>query len=233
METKEYIKQWRKNNPEKVKGYHKEYRRKYPEKIREYNKRYYKENSEKINEYGKQWHKDNQERKKRYNKQWHINNKEHLKKYNKQWKKDNSEKLKANSKRFRENNPEYNKLYSRNRRKTDLKFNLNHRMSTAIGTSLRSSKAGRNWESLVGYTLKDLIKRLGKTTPKNYTWDDVLSGKLHIDHEIPISAFNFTKTSHTDFQRCWALSNLQLLPAKENIIKNAKITKPFQLALQI
>ena len=233
MDKEEYEKQWRKDNPEKVRGYKKEYRRKYPERIREYNKKYYKENSEKINEYGKQWHKDNREKRKGYNKQWKKDNLEKHKKYNEQWKKDNSEKLKANSKRFCENNPEYNKLYSRNRGGTDIKFNLNHRMSTAIGTSLRSNKAGRHWEILVGYTCDDLIKRLKQTIPKNNTWDDISSGKLHIDNIIPKSVFNYTKPEHIDFKHCWALKNLQLLPGKENIKKSDNLAKPFQPALKI
>lgn len=36
-----------------------------------------------------------------------------------------------------------------------------------------------------------------------------------------------------DFKRCWALRNLQLLPAKDNLRKNAKIGKPFQPSLGI
>ena len=58
-------------------------------------------------------------------------------------------------------------------------------------------------------------------------------GDWHIDHKIPISAFNFTKPEHEDFKRCWALSNLQPLWAKDNISKNAKLEKHFQPSLAI
>jgi len=34
-------------------------------------------------------------------------------------------------------------------------------------------------------------------------------------------------------KRCWALSNLRLLPAKENMIKHNKLDRPFQPALRI
>ena len=118
-------------------------------------------------------------------------------------------------------------------KKTDLKYNLNRRMKTAIGMSLKGNKAGRHWEDLVGYTLINLIKRLKKTMPKGYTWQDFLEGKLHIDHIIPKNVFNFTKSEHIDFKRCWALNNLQLLPAKENLIKNDKLARPFQPALNM
>ncbi|MBA7551803.1 hypothetical protein ES705_44352 [subsurface metagenome] len=69
--------------------------------------------------------------------------------------------------------------------------------------------------------------------PAGYTWQDFLSGELHIDHIIPISAFNFTKPEHTDFKRAWALENLRLLPAKENMIKHDRLDRPFQPALKI
>jgi len=106
-------------------------------------------------------------------------------------------------------------------------------MGIAIWLSLKGNKAGKHWENLVGYTLKDLVKHLKKTMPKGYNWKDVLNGKLHIDHIIPKSVFNFTKPRHIDFQNCWALSNLQLLPARENMLKHDKLTKPFQPALML
>jgi len=177
---KEYLKQWQKDNPEKVK---------------EHNKQYRKDNSE----YGKQWRKNNPE-------------------YMKQWCK---------------NNPEYINQWHKNKRETDIKYNLNRRISGGIYLSLKNGKAGKHWESLVNYTLTDLIKRLKKTIPGNYTWDNYLAGDLHIDHIIPISAFNFDNSENLDFQNCWALNNLQLLPAKENLIKHNKITRPFQPALQL
>ena len=123
--------------------------------------------------------------------------------------------------------------YLRKRLKTDLKFNLNHNIRRSIWESLKNEKAGRHWEDLIDYTLTDLIKRLNKTMPEGYTWQDYLQGKLQMDHIIPISVFNFSKPEHTDFKRCWALSNLRLLPAKENLRKSNKLDRPFQPALKI
>jgi len=116
-------------------------------------------------------------------------------------------------------NPEYYNQYFKDRGKADLKFNLGHRMRTAINTSLRGCKKGRHWENLVGYTFDDLLKRLNKTMPEGYTWDNYLNSELHIDHIIPISKFNFTTSRDADFKRCWALDNLRLLPAEENLRK--------------
>jgi len=104
-------------------------------------------------------------------------------------------------------------------------------ISSSIRIMLKGNKQGRHWEDLVGYELNDLIKRLKKTIPKGYTWQDYLDSKLHIDHIIPVSVFNFTKPEHLDFKKCWALKNLQLLPAKENLEKHNKLDKPFQPCL--
>lgn len=123
--------------------------------------------------------------------------------------------------------------YGRDRLRRDDKHNLNGRISNVIRSSLKNNRNGRHWEDLVDYTLDDLIKRLKKTMPKNYAWQDFLEGKLHLDHVIPKNAFNFTKLEHADFKKCWALKNLRLLPARENIKKGSKLSKPFQPALEI
>ena len=156
--------------------------------------------------------------------------KEYVKKYREL---DPEKKHAQRCKEWRENDPEKIRDYYENKRKTNLKYNLNYKMRKAIKKSLKGNKAGRTWESLTGYTLTDLKRRLNETMPEGYNWGDYLTARLHIDHIIPISAFNFTKPEHTDFKRCWALNNLRLLPARENIIKWNHLDKPFQPALRI
>lgn len=175
----------------------------------------------------------NKEDKKEYDRKYYKNNLEKIKEDKEQWRKANPEYCKEYCKQWRKDNSEYDKQYYKNKCKLNLKYNLNHRIRTAIYHSLKGNKNGRHWEDLVGYTLNELMKRLEKTLPGGYMWQDYLKGKLHIDHIIPIKVFNFTKAEHIDFKRCWALENLQLLPAKENIIKSNKLTKSFQPALMI
>ena len=52
------------------------------------------------------------------------------------------------------------------------------------------------------------------------TWDDLLKGKIHIDHIIPISYFDLEKIEEQ--QKCFHYTNLQPLWAEENIRKNRK-----------
>jgi hypothetical protein len=175
-----------------------------------------------------------------------VERKLNKKEYMGQWIKDNHQKVLRHRERYREKNHErilktqrekrksdskYDE-WTKNRRRTNLKINLNHKISTAIRLSLRNNKNGRKWEILVGYSLNDLIEKLEKAMPKGYTWQDYLEGRLHIDHIIPKSVFNFNKSEHTDFRKCWALDNLRLLPAKENRVKHNKLKRSFQPAFK-
>jgi len=109
---------------------------------------------------------------------------------------------------------------------------INHSIGSRMRSSIKENKKGHHWESLVGYTLEDLIKHFKKTLPEGVTWDGYVTnmGDYHIDHKIPIRAFNFEKPSDIDFHRCWSLDNLQILPSIENLKKAAKLDKPFQPA---
>lgn len=119
------------------------------------------------------------------------------------------------------------------RRKIDPKYKLKLCIATVIRQSLNGNKNGRHWESLVGYTLADLKCHLEKQFKPGMTWDNYGRNGWHIDHIIPISAFNFTSPDHLDFKLCWSLSNLQPLWAFENCSKHDKLEKPFQPSLAI
>ena len=206
------------------------YRKLNKEKKAEYNRIYNIVNKEKIAEYNRIYDIVNKEkiadRKNIYN----IVNKEKIAEYNRIYNIVNKEKI-VDRKKIYNASPEV-RLKINKRRNTIPKINLNCRMSSAISHSLKNGKGGKSWLDLVDYTLCDLIKRLKKTLPKGYTWQDFLKKDvLHIDHIIPKSVYNYTKPEHEDFKRCWALENLQLLPAKENKIKGAKLEKEFQQSL--
>lgn len=107
-----------------------------------------------------------------------------------------------------------------NHRQTDPMYRLSHSISGAMWGALHSEKAGRRWEDLVGYTLDDLIRHLEARFQPGMTWDNY--GKWHIDHAIPQSAFSYSSPEDPDFKRCWALSNLEPLWARDNLSKGAR-----------
>lgn len=108
------------------------------------------------------------------------------------------------------------------RMRHDPVYVINQRMRTAIKKALRGKKAGRTWESIVGYSVGDLYAHLERQLPKRMTMSDLFLGRLHIDHIIPKSMFDVTKPE--ELRACWALANLRPLKAKDNLRKNARRT---------
>ena len=120
---------------------------------------------------------------------------------------------------------------------TPAKRKIRKAWSGAIRKALKRNhidKAGRPSDMLAGYSIDAIEKRLKSTLPTGYDWErDFVKGKgvLHIDHIIPVSLFNFKTIDDPGFKQCFALKNLQLLPAIENIQKGAKLEKHFQPSL--
>lgn len=99
-------------------------------------------------------------------------------------------------------------------------------------TLIRGGKGGRKWQDLVGYTIVQLKKHLEKQFEPGMTWGN-RGTEWHIDHIVPVAAFNFETPDDIDFKRCWALTNLRPLWAPDNIKKRDKLEKPFQTSLLV
>ena len=74
--------------------------------------------------------------------------------------------------------------------------------------------------NLLGYTIADLRSHLERQFTKGMTWERFSKGEIHIDHITPQSAFDLTNPD--EWRKCWCLSNLRPLWAKENIAKSNK-----------
>ena len=154
----------------------------------------------------------------------------------------NPERVKTATANWKANNPgkvkeAWQKWYDANGKERDAqrrstpKGKLDRLMSSGIYDGLKSSKAGRKWESLVGYTVDDLMAHLSKLFLPGMTWENHGRYGWHIDHKVPRSAFNYEKPEDIDFKRCWALENLQPLWWRDNLRKHAKIEGCFQPSL--
>jgi hypothetical protein len=123
--------------------------------------------------------------------------------------------------------------YLKRKRREDVQIRLNDRISRAIHHSLKNGKQWYHWEDLVGYTTNDLKWHLEKQFKDGMSWDNYRHDGWHIDHIIPLKAFNFNSCEDIDFKRAWALDNLQPLWGKENMSKGVKLKKPFQPYLDL
>jgi ribosomal protein L14E/L6E/L27E len=195
------------------------WRSKHPEYPKNYGKKYQAENKEKIREHGKIYR---------------ANNKEKLREAFLKWRTENYDKYLLDLKRWRENHKDVARVHNKKanaKRRATAKGALNHRISNLIRLSIKRGNKNCSWVSLVGYSLDELRTHLERTMPDGYSWQDFVDGNLHIDHIIPQSAFNYELPSDVDFKRCWALRNLRLLPAIENIRKYNRVDYPFQPSL--
>lgn len=110
------------------------------------------------------------------------------------------------------------------------KGKIARRMQKVIGSMVVGGKGGISWSSLVGYDSETLKKHLEKKFRSGMTWENYGTA-WHIDHKIPISAFNIHSYLDIDFMKCWSLKNLQPLWARENLLKSGKLEVPFQPSL--
>jgi len=220
---REQCRLWYAENREAVLKKKKEQRKEDPHKANQREKANYQRNKEQIKERSKVYKAANKET---TTKTITAYRKAHKKEINKQAR----DRYAKDPDKYKEKlRQEHKKTYSTERGR------LNKLMSGGIRKSVANGKQGRHWETLVGYTLKDLIEHLKKKLPKGVTWNEYKNNpsKYHIDHIIPKAIFNFSKIEHLDFKKCWALKNLQVLSAKQNQTKHKKLDKPFQPSLAL
>ena len=152
--------------------------------------------------------------------------------YNRKWQQDNSEKVNTAHRKWRKDNPDKVKEWKENnldrlretQRKSDMKIRttpkgkLDNNLGSAICRVLNGVKSGRHWETLVNYTVEDLIKHLEQLFDEKMTWDNYGS-YWDVDHIKPKSLFHYETTDDEEFKQCWALKNLQPLEHIANIKK--------------
>ena len=183
----------------------------------------------------KKWKEDNPEKNRLNGRKYVSRHRAEHNKRGREWHRKNKERSRENSKRWAsvniERKRENYKTWIKEKRATNPSYRLRHSIEVRVYDSLKGNKGGRAWEQLLGYTLEDLRNRLENQFSDGMTWDNY--GKWHLDHRTPISAFNFTDASHVDFQKCWALDNLQPMWATENLRKGAKLNESFQPSLAL
>jgi hypothetical protein len=204
---------------------------------------YYDKNKEEINRKWKIWAIENKDKLNEINKNYRLNNKDKCTLASKKWKDENPDKVKTakiiyrsnpekvelelkSHKIWLKNNPDKVRKYSsnryyKNRDKIDAKINKN--ISKHMWESLKGNKNGWHWESLVGYTLQNLIDHLENLFQHGMNWNNYGFKGWHIDHIIPISLWKFESYEDREFKQCWSLCNLQPLWAKDNLVKGNKL----------
>jgi hypothetical protein len=85
----------------------------------------------------------------------------------------------------------------------------------------RKEKGGSTFSALP-YSPQDLVEHLERQFDEKMNWDNYGS-YWDVDHIYPQSLLPYDSLDHTNFQKCWALDNLQPLEKMENIKKSNKV----------
>ena len=177
---------------EEKKQYNKEYREKNKEKIIEYKKNWYEQNKTEVLNNKKKYKEENKELLKQKNKQYREANKEKIKQYREA----NKEKIKQQRKQYREANKEKINEYEKNKRKTDLIYWLKSNLRTNIAKMLKRKGYTKNSKTIeiLGCTFEEFKLYLESKFESWMTWDNrgLYNGTPNygwdIDHIIPSSS---------------------------------------------
>ena len=147
------------------------------------------------------------------------------------WKENNSvrekELRKEWDKKYYQNNRDKKRVLVRNqkrRQRQDPAFRFMESVRTHVWMILKRQGKSKNGESVLQYlpwTKEELEQHLVSQFTEGMTLDNY--GEWHIDHIIPQSKLLYDSMDHPNFQKCWALENLQPLWAIDNIRKSDKI----------
>lgn len=145
-----------------------------------------------------------------------------------------TEKRREQNRRSCRNNRAKINLRERNKRKQDPVWRLRKYIGSKITRALASNGSHKNMSFLkaVPYTMKELKVHLEKQFEPWMTWvnhgpynrktwddNDPTTWKWSLDHIIPQSDLPYTSMTDDNFKKCWALSNLRPLSAKQNLIE--------------
>lgn len=178
-----------------------------------------------VTERVKQWRINNPDKDKKNRQEWAANNLEKNNDLKKSWADSNPEKVRESREKWIAANPDKIKEVRKNsntKTRSTVKGRLSSRISKLMNDYLRRGVKGRrHWESLLDYSVEELVRHLETRFLPGMSWDNM--GKWHIDHILPQSHFYYEAPEDKDFKACWALNNLQPLWAKDNLRKGDRL----------
>ena len=208
--SNEMTRKWRRNNKEKVKTYKREYYRKQvrenPTLVKEKIHERYERNKEIILERNKKWKEENREQ--------YL---ELLKKYREK----NADKIKEYRQKTKDKKRTYDRTYNKNKREIDNIYRLMVQTRNRINNCIRRKgyKKSSKTEEILGCDYETFMQYLLETYKNNYGIEFDNNEQVHIDHIVPLS----TAKTEEDIIKLNHYTNLQLLKAKDNLIKHDKL----------
>jgi len=186
-------------------------------KCKECTKEYNIKNKDNKNKWSKEYYEKTLKEKRRSNREqngkminekrrkYYQENKEKILEYNRNYREENKDILNENCRN-----------YNRNKFKTDEQFRIKTLIRTRVRQVLKGKNKSASTMDLLGCSVDFLRNYLEGTKVEGKDYSDA-----HIDHIRPCASFDLTDPEQQ--RECFHYTNLQYLPAKENISKGAKI----------
>lgn len=132
-------------------------------------------------------------------------------------------KINRNKPEQRQKRKTYNRKYQKYKRDTDLSYRLRQNIGRSIRMMINGAK-NRSLKDILPYSIEELKEHLSKKFRDGMSWENY-GYFWEIDHIYPQSLLPFSSITHPNFQKCWALENLQPLTIQENRIKQDKVVQ--------
>jgi len=153
---------------------------------------------------------------------WRANNRDYVNNKSKLWREQNPDRYKDSIKKWHLDNPDRIKEIRRESwKRASKEKKLRKMISVAVKRSLKGESISKDIFNKLGYSIEDLKEHISKQFKDGMSWDN--HGEWHIDHITPQSLLPFSSMEDDNFIKCWSLSNLQPLWAKDNLIKSNKV----------
>lgn len=189
----------------------------------EYSKEYRKRNKKQIQDYNKRYHIDNYEEMKEHKceigNKYRKSNKEKIKKCKKRYYENNKEKILDKNNKYRLSNKDKRNKNHKKRFKIDISYRIQINIRTCVSKVFKRKNKIHSISKSLGCSTSFLKQHLESKFQFGMSWENYGS-KWHIDHIIPLTAFNLQDIIH--FRAACNYKNLQPLWAKDNISKGNK-----------
>lgn len=206
-----------------------EYRKNNLERIRAQQRDDYLQNREKRRETGRIHYLHNKESYNESRQKWHEANKDKVRVYQAKYREQNREKLRAYWQRHYQQNRER----AIHRQISYVRNDPNKKMAATLRKQLnrwvKKSTGRHSTQKLLGCSFAEFRNWIEGQFAKDMCWENY--GQIwHLDHIMPCSAFDLTKPNQVKI--CFHFSNIRPLSVRENLSKNKRITDP-QLKLPL
>jgi hypothetical protein len=153
--------------------------------------------------------------KKEYQKNYRELKKKEIKEYKREWYNKNKDVVLEKSKSYYEKNKEKirerNKLHIKEKNNSDVNYRIKQNVLKSVISGLNDGFFEERLEKMLGYTARDLMKRLSDSFERDMHWYNcghrfISENNWHIHHIVPMKIFNFYNSE--EIKNCWDLDNL-------------------------